>query len=438
MITSYGKYKSIQKLNEAINTDVRDKNALTKIRNSFTQIMTNLGFFTDLLFKLNIVEAYPNSGVDTMATDGKSIVYSPEFVNSLAEDEVSFVIIHEIMHNANFHFARQSGRDHDLWNEAADYAINIQIDDMAKELPRKILKAPKKILLDDKYRNMSAEQIYDILKKDQKAPSGGGGTPQNDIRKPGSLDKAGTKVVEGSKDMQESGSSEELEGAWSIARKVAGNKNIGTGSASMDRWIKKINKPKVNWKTELKKFISSVYDDKDYAYFNKNYIYRDMYLSGVKNVDTDAYDNVVIAIDTSGSITEDTLAKFATELFSIFKIHRVQTCHVIWCDAEIPKDGVQTFNISKDKFSIEKLKPKGGGGTSFLPPFEWVQKNILKKGKVPAFFIYFTDAAGTAPTVNDFDIKRYSKRILWVITETETAPNITFGKKLFIDKILTN
>ena len=470
MIIKYINYGTLLRLNEAINTDVMDRKSLTTIRHCFTQIITNLGFFADLLFQLNIIEARPGSGVDTMATDGKSIVYCPAFVNTLTEEEVSFVIIHEIMHNANFHFARQSGRDHDLWNQAADYAINIQIDDMSKELPRKILKAPSKILLDEAYRGMNAEQIYDILEKNggkkgkgkpgqgqgqgqgqpgqggqgqpgqgQGQPGSGqpGGTPENDIRKPGSLDGAGTEVYGGNKEFQDAQSSQELEDKWAIARKVAGQKNIGTGSSSMDRWIKKINKAKVNWKVELKKFVSTIYDEKDYAYFNKNYIHMGDYVSGIKDVDTSTFDNVVVAIDTSGSITTDTLAKFGAELLKIFKTYTVNNCYVIWCDSQIPKDGVQLFKVADKNFKLDKLQPKGGGGTSFKPPFEWVQKNLIKKGKIPAFLIYFTDAYGDAPAQNEYDIKRYVKKVLWVITENDDASNIKFGKKIYIDKILT-
>ena len=489
MIIKFNNYETILKLNEAINTDVMDQKALGTIRRCYTQIITNLGFFADLLFQLNMVEARPGAGIETMATDGKSIVYWPPFVNSLTQEEVSFVIIHEIMHNANFHFARQAGRNHDLWNQAADYAINIQIDDMAKELPRKILKAPGKILLDEAYRNMSAEQVYDILAKKNPPPQQGGGQGKQgqgqgqpkpgqgqgqgqpkpgqgqgqgqgqpgqpgqgqpgqgqggdgspapgDIRKPGSLDGAGTQVYEGNNEMQDSKSAQELEDKWAIARKVAGQKNIGTGSGSMDRWIKKINKSKVNWKVELKKFVSSIYDEKDYAYFNKNYIDMGDYISGIKDVDTSTFDNVVIAIDTSGSITEETLAKFGAELMKIFKTYTVNNCYVIWCDSTIPRNGVQLFKVADKNFKLDKLQPVGGGGTSFKPPFAWVQKNLIKKGKIPAFMIYFTDACGDAPSPNEYDIKRYVKKTLWVITENDDASNIKFGKKIYIDKILT-
>ena len=226
-----------------------------------------------------------------------------------------------------------------------------------------------------------------------------------------------------------------LKKAWQEARNNAASKNAGTGSASMDRWLNKLNKPKINWRAELRKFVAQVFDQLDYAYSNKRYIWQDMHLPGPKEADTGSYTNVVIAIDTSGSISDDTLSKFASELLKLFKMYSIQKCHIIWCDSEI--SSVQTFDVDST-FDIKKLKPTGGGGTSFKPPFKWVDDNIIKKGKVPAFFIYFTDAYGDAPHTTEYKIKTYERRILWVITENDSAENIKFGKKIFIDKIPDN
>lgn len=471
MLTKFELYEKLFSINEMVGAEQVDQKALNKIRRCFTQIITNYGFFAELLFNLNMMEAHPDSDIKTMATDGKSIAYSAKFVHELDEAEVIFVIIHEIMHNANFHFSRMKGKDPQIWNCAADYAINLQIDDMRKDLNTPYIKPPKKILLDEKWRGMDAEMIYDELTKNQKQqkqqqgqgqpgqgqpgkgqpgqgqPGQGqaGGTPEGDIRKPGSLDGKGTTVYEGNKDISESETGEELEKAWTNVRNNAAAKNAGTGSASLDRWLRKLNKPRINWRAELKKFVAQVYDELDYAYSNKRFIWQDMHLPGPQLADKSSYQNVVIAIDTSGSIGDDTLAKFATEMLKLFKQYSIYTCYVIWCDDRIPgypgneykKGGVQKFDIADGNFKLEKLQPKGGGGTSFHPPFEWVQQNILKKGKVPAFMVYFTDAYGDAPNVGQYNLRNYANRVLWVITENDDASNIKFGKKIYIDKLAT-
>jgi len=576
-------YNTFLTLNEMIDSEnIRDVRALNKFRKCFTLITVNYRFFAELLFNLRIVEAHAGSRFKTMATDGKSIIYNPDFVNKLKEAEVIFVILHELMHCANLHFARQQGREANIWNWAADYAINIQLDDMRKDMktPSNI-ETPKDILLDEKYRDMSAEQIYDKLYEEKppddgkfrcpkcgaeikdiksningkpywkdgkyllpmKCPhcgvdfdiditppkSGGnppppGGNPPpdgpevpffcpacgneiedvqkhmgkvvngevtitcphcghkfkmpinpspgegdgegdgegqpggprdpndgdpwvedgkdigkkappvtgDDIAEPGTLDGQGETVYEGNTDLDKM-SKREVAEAWKKIRIDAVSNSRGTGSASFDRWLRKTSKPKVNWRVELKKFVSQIFSELNYGFFNKRFIGDKKYLPGLKKVDKSTYDNVIIAIDTSGSINDVTLGKFGVELESLFSRFKIKKCHIIWCDSEIKS--VQTFDLRKSKFKLERLVPKGGGGTSFFPPFVWIQKNILKKGKTPAFFIYFTDAYGDAPKPTQYAIRTYIKRILWVITDNDDAKNLTYGKKIYLDKM---
>jgi predicted metal-dependent peptidase len=462
----------IKKYNNFINESAKDISAEKKMKRAFMQIQLNFGFFAELMFNLAIVESSPKMGVKTMATDGVNIAYNPEFVNKLTDNGTIFIIIHEIMHNANLHFARQAFREHKLWNKACDYAINLLIADLAKESGK--FEKPTENgefigLLDERFRNMNAEQIYDLLEKEKLEnkdkgkgqPSKGQGKGQpgdgnegdedegdedegdgsvgdfgEDIREPGSLTGKGETIYEGSDIIKEATTKKELADIWDRIKIEASTKNMGSGSASFDRWVRNINKPKINWRNELKKFITNVFNELDFGFYNKRFIGGGQYLPAAKDIDTSSYQNVVIAIDTSGSISDDTLAKFATEMMSLFKKYLILKVIVIWCDANIPKNGVQQFDMADKTFDLKKLKPVGGGGTSFKPPFEWIKKNLLAKRIEPAFVIYFTDAAGEAPGINEFDIRKYSNRVLWVITDTESAPHIKFGKKIYIDKIV--
>ena len=431
MIISFNNYI---KLYENVISDDIDIRAYNKIRLCITQIITNYGFFAQLLFNLDIVQVddkYANE-IPTMATDAKRILYNKDFVKKLKESEVIFVLIHEVLHCANFHFTRIGDRDKDLWNEAADYAINIQISDMIKDLKTNYITVPDKILLDENYRNMGSEQIYELIKKNNNKAKNQNGDPiGGDIRKTGSLEGKGKVIYSGNKEIQDAENNTELEKVWDNAIKNAAAKNQGTGSQTMDRWIRKINKPKVNWKIELRNFVNNVYSELEYQYFNKRFILSGDYLPGLNKVDTSTFKNVIITIDTSGSIGEKQLDEFASEFVSIFKTYDIEKCYIIWCDDEI--SSIQLFKDVDKKFKIDKLKPKGGGGTSFIPPFKWVQDNILKKGSIPAFFIYFTDAYGTAPEISQFNIRSYNKRVLWIISNNDDASNIKFGKKIYLE-----
>jgi len=470
-------------INEDLNDPNLNKLAKGRVRNSLTSIISYYNFFADLFFQLNISEASKTSGINTMATDGKSILYSPDFVNNTLRntEEVAFVLIHEVLHNANLHFIRQGSRNHEMWNYATDYAINLQIADMAKEKPE-LLKVPENILLDEKYRDMSAEQIYIILEEEEKkkpkkpqdedgedgedgkdGDGTGKGKPKpgqgkgksvpggDDLRAPGSLsDEKGPTLFDGNAELEKIDSPEELAKKWGEILNDAKSKNSGTGSSALDRWFNKIGKPKVNWKAKLIKFMNKCFSNSPkYGYFNKRYMGQDdpMYLPGMKYPKDSGFRKVVLAIDTSGSIGDETLGKFAAEIYGVFNSKKIEEAIIIWCDDDIPVGGIERINLksksgsamneSKFKELLGKhFKPKGGGGTSFIPPFQWIEKNLLNKGIVPSFVIYFTDAMGPAPTQFQYGIKRYYDKVLWVITDTQEAPNIQWPaeNKLFIDK----
>ena len=584
-----------------INEGKIDFAASSRVRQSIMLIMSHFGFFADLFLQLKIGEASPGSKIKTMATDGKSILYNVDFVKTLTTEQLAFVLLHELLHNANFHFARQGERNHMRWNRAADYAINLQIVQLEEETKYQTFSPPPRILLSDEYKIknqdgswsiMSAEEIYAILEekaknkpkqpkmppppppppieikpgmkvrikstgktgiireikggkyiideieeefqniveslffpilnedvsnlptigdpksfdrnefvpivKKPKKPKGGPKGPKQppskeeieyegedeeeeeeeeegdddgdgdddddddgdeddgdgedgdpdltdgDIRKPGSLDEEGEPIegYEGSEELQKAKPGE-LAKQWTDNVTNAKVKNAGTGSKSMDRRFSKIDKPKVNWKQRLRQFVNSVFAKEPfYGYFNKKFMGQDdpEYLPGIKYPNSEGFRRIVLIIDTSGSITEETLSKFATEFYGILKDKKVLETIFIWCDDEIQgkPDVVPTTEIKSpgefSKYLNSYVHARGGGGTSFIPPFRWIEANLIKKGQTPSFVVYFTDAAGPAPRYSDFSIPTYAKKILWVITDADSAPNITFGEKIFIDK----
>src|SRR5260370_42659706 len=91
-----------------------------KLTRARTQLLLNQPFFGSLCLRLKL-EPGP---VPTMATDGKRILYSPIFVESLKPAEVEGTLAHEVMHCPLGHHCRRGTRDRQLWNEAADMAIN--------------------------------------------------------------------------------------------------------------------------------------------------------------------------------------------------------------------------------------------------------------------------------------------------------------------------
>jgi predicted metal-dependent peptidase len=120
-----------------------------RIQKARTTLVLDHPFFRSLLFRL---KGRPSSAVKTMATDGISLLWNPEFVENLNAATLAGTRAHEVMHPALHHHLRRSGRDPKRWNIACDYAINPLPIDAG-------LKLPEGVLVADRFRGMSAEQI---------------------------------------------------------------------------------------------------------------------------------------------------------------------------------------------------------------------------------------------------------------------------------------
>ena len=129
-----------------------------RIQKSRTALLLDHPFFGALLFRLG---ASPSTSVATMATDGVSLFYNPEFVDTLNAAELAGVLAHEVMHPALQHHTRRGDRNQARWNMACDYAINPMLLDAGLVLP-------KDVLIDNRFRGMSAERIYNLLEEDEK------------------------------------------------------------------------------------------------------------------------------------------------------------------------------------------------------------------------------------------------------------------------------
>ena len=140
-----------------------DKLATERVLKARSELILARRFYGVLVSN---VEPVLSRKFPTMATDSKRHYFNPEFIMSLTQDEVLGVQAHESEHDARHHGTRRNGRDHEEWNIACDYAINIDLVDEG-------FKLPKSALIDPKYRGMSAEDIYrsrELDKQNQPKP----------------------------------------------------------------------------------------------------------------------------------------------------------------------------------------------------------------------------------------------------------------------------
>jgi predicted metal-dependent peptidase len=141
--------------------------------------------------------AQARSSIATMATDGVSLYFNPEFVERLSSAELIGTLAHEVMHPALQHHTRRGERDPKRWNMACDYAINPMLLDAGLSLP-------EEVLYEAHFRGMSAEEIYNRLEAEEEqssqnpsdAGNQGGNAEGGEETAPGSNDRDTLQVPE--------------------------------------------------------------------------------------------------------------------------------------------------------------------------------------------------------------------------------------------------
>jgi len=420
-----------------------------KLTRGRVQLILKQPFFGKLSLRLKLI---PGS-LPTMATDGSRIVYNPAFVDELKPAELEGTLAHEVLHCALGHQCRRGNREPQLWNEAADLAIN-------PILLGNGLTLPAGALIDSAFANLSAEEIYGRLLRrrsegasaaQQQAPQqtnagGGMGTAPQGTDGPAPSnpkpDSSNGSVPSGSEpekgqvvgptSVRPGGFGEvwdatdehgrtaspaekrRQEHEWGIAAEQAlrSAKAWGHEPAGIERPLSESCQSQQDWRAILRDFVAAT-TPIDYRWTppNRRYIASGLYLPSVER---QGVGEIVIAVDTSGSIGKRELEQFAGEISAISEEAQPEVIHVVYCDAAV--QCAQEFRPSEPV----QLEPKGGGGTDFCPVFEWVNEKDL----APACLIYLTDlCCGSYPETPEYPV-------LWVTDSRRMAP---FGETVRID-----
>lgn len=396
-------------------------NAVDIITKAKIQLLLSQPFFGTLVTHLETREANASEcafveqtlGQEmTMAVDGRTLVYSPAFVESLKIEEVKAVLAHEVLHCSLLHHLRRGSRDSAKWNHATDYAINLILEECNKEASgsgkAEPFPLPKGCLLDPQWAGMGAEEIYARLPDPPKGGKGkrnqpGGtsgqqGQPGGGQGQPGAvLDSPSGKPEDQDKDKSR----------WEMATTQAGQcaKMRGTVPAYVKRLLDERMKTVVPWQSILREFVTRKAKD-DYSLRRQK--------AHIEPIDPDIITPALysercgplgVFVDNSGSCW-DFIPAFMSEVQAILDEVRPESLHVLVADSEV-KDAweYEPGDIITDEI-------KGGGGTDFRPPFDYAHKHGLELEAV----IYLTDLYGEFPTVSPWPT-------LWVTpTHDRAAP----------------
>jgi len=349
-----------------------------KLTTARVGLLLKAPFFGNMATRMRLIQS--DDWCPTAATNGRDFFYSTKFVEKLSVKKLEFLFAHEICHAIFDHFGRVGSRDRMLSNIAQDYAVNqILVDERIGEKITEV-----KICYDPKYRGMAWEEIYDILWEQAEK------IPMEDL-----LKQLGDLLDE---HLKESAPGEEGDGKKPVITKEDAEKikqeikeamiqsaaaaGAGKVPAGIQRMIKNLTEPKMDWRTLVRQEIQSIVRN-DYSFTrpNRKSMHSGAILPGMKEATTI---DVAVGMDMSGSIGDDDAKVFLTEIKGIMDQYE-DFAVSLWCfDTEVYNFQKITHDNSDDLVNYE---PQGGGGTDFQVNFTFMEENGIQ----PKKFIMFTD-----------------------------------------------
>jgi len=394
---------------------------IEKLTTARVGLLLKAPFFGNMATRMKLIDA--SDWCPTAATNGRDFMYNKKFVEKLSVKKLEFLFAHEICHAVFDHFGRLGSRIPMLANIAQDYAVNqILVDERIGEKITEV-----KICYDAKYRGLAWEEIYDeLFEKAEKIPMEDllkqlGDLLDEHIKEEEGAGSEGDKTKDGkgkpslTKEEAEQ-IRDEIKNAMIQSAAAAG---AGKTPAGIQRLIKNITEPKMDWRQLVQQEIQSIVrNDYSFQRVNRKSMHSGAILPGMKEATTI---DVAISIDMSGSIGDEDATAFLSEIKGImdqyedFKIN-------LWCfDTEIYNHKTITHDEAHE---LEEYEPQGGGGTDFEVNWTFMEENGIQ----PKKFIMFTDGYPCGGWGNE----DYCDTIF--IVKGNTAAEAPFGQTVIYEK----
>lgn len=433
----------------------------TKLTAARAKLILDKPFLGALVLRLPLASA-DSEWCTTTATDARKFYYNPEFIDALSMSQTQFMLAHEALHCALSHFARRQHRVQHRWDLACDYAINpLLIEDG--------LTPPPNCQIMPEFLGMTAEEIYPLIDEnddtetidqhlfDQENESGGGqqgdapqkpnnaqqpsgqgedsgqnedrqGTqgqqpndPQSQDRdgkgaQPQPADNRGTQPSDASGQQEGRGESapppltseerQTLEVQWQQRLAGAAQQAMQAGKmgGSMGRLVDHLLQPQLPWRMLLARYMTALARD-DFSYMRPSRREGTAILPSLKSSQV----QIVVAVDTSGSIRSKEMDEFLSEVSALKGQMRARVT-LLACDSEMAEGAPWVFEPWEEFRCPAKIQ--GGGGTDFRPVFQWLQD----QDQTPELLVYFTDAQGQFPQHEP------NFPVIWLVKGKEPVP----------------
>lgn len=415
------------------------KGCIKRLLLSRMRILYNHGFYGLLL--MHMIYAVSEE-IETACTDGVRITFGIDFLDSLSDSELDFVMMHEILHVVLQHCFRGDVEDPEAYNIAADIVVNsnIMLENGMKASSITLSKygTSMHVAPDGKEgHEYTAEQVYAMLPKNlnkkgnnKSHGSADGRAKKGNNKGPGSavgrakkeISKEQHQPVRVWDDHSRWGKYEEddtLRDVWvkrfedaAEAIKIRDPSNArGLLPAFAERILKELKKTQTDWRTILNDFIQEEVVDYSFTPPDRRFDDSPFFLPDF-NGKEDRVEDILFMIDTSGSMSDDMIAAAYSEVKgAIDQFNGKLKGWLGFFDAAIIKP--QPFS---DENEFKTIKPAGGGGTDFQIIFEYVFHHM--SDKLPASIIILSD--GDAP----FPLEKLAGGIpvLWLLNNEEVNP----------------
>ena len=400
------------------NQTVSSHDVEQKLTAARTRLILDKPFLGALVLRLPLIEN--SQWCQTTATDARAIYYNQRYLSELSLSQVQFVLAHEALHCGLSHFARREHRDRKRWDVACDHAVN-------QLLAADNLEPPPAALFDESYAGMSAEEIYPCIEADDNEEpmdqhlydpqlndndtSGHSTSADQQTSEPEDASPGDSSEVEVRRNNRPPPLSnterDRLNIKWQqrLAGAAQQAEQAGKLNKSIARMLQRLLQPSIPWRAMLSRFMSSA------ARIDYNLTRPSQRREGdaiLPSLHTRQID-VAVAIDTSGSIKQEELDVFLTELNAI-KGSMNARITLLACDAVLDENCPWIF----EPWDPLNLPPQlsGGGTTDFNPVFDWLTANIQR----PDLLIYFTDGKGHFPDTPP------SLPVLWLVKGSAGVP----------------
>ena len=357
-------------------------------------------FFSTVFF--NLTREW-STEVPQLGIDGTTIKFNPEYFLSLDRDVRVSTMVHQAMHIAYMHPMRVGGRDIKKYCAAADYVINLQLKDRG-------FKIPNNWLCDEKFRGKSVEEVYNLMEDDDTPPNyqpdftpEGAPSPSGGDSDGG--DNPGNHAAREKAQQQEDKINEILMNATAQSQ-MAGEK-AGSVPGDIDIHMEKFLNPKLPWDQILRKYLKAI-DKTDYSFKKPNRRYAPEHI--LPGLQGEAMIDLVMAIDVSGSTSDQDVQNCMNEVNGIFKKLKPKKIRLLPFDTVI-RDEITVRNVNE----LSRVTFTGRGGTLIEPVLNWTNE------KKPEVMIIFSDGGFSFSNV------RTDIPVIWLIYDDKsfTAP---FGK----------